>query len=263
MISNWQEFEEWVRNSNLSHWIVARTDNFRNKDEGGAVNNTKIVDSDFYGQDMDSKLAMTKTVLSRYNGRAYAYGWQGAKSTGAICEEVMFAGAGVSGMYGFGAPTTAPAVPDEAAIEARLRKQIMADLEHAQYEKERKALDQEKREFEKDKASAIGLMVGYLKPVISAVAGRGLKNVAGTPGIASIDAPQNVTAERVHQDPAAQEAPANEPDTFTDDEAEQLMILMERFKKVEPDYIRLIEAVVTMAESGDATYNMAKGVLLK
>ena len=38
---------------------------------------------------------------------------------------------------------------------------------------------------------------------------------------------------------------------------------MARLKKVEPNYLALLESVVEMAESGDATYKMAKGFLLK
>ena len=89
------------------------------------------------------------------------------------------------------------------------------------------------------------------------------------PRVAGVDADEPVRAQRIVAERPEQQEQEQEPEQpeqeapFTDEEAEQLMALMVRFKAVEPDYLKLIESVVTMAENGDATYNMAKGFLIK
>ena len=84
--------------------------------------------------------------------------------------------------------------------------------------------------------------------------------------VAGVDANEPVHAAPIVADRGEEQQPEEaEPqeEVFTDEESEKLFDLMARFKKVEPRYLELIEAVVTMAENGDGTYNVAKGVLLK
>ena len=47
------------------------------------------------------------------------------------------------------------------------------------------------------------------------------------------------------------------------DVQEHVENLLERFSNVEPQWIELLEKVVIMAENKDATYTMAKTILLK
>ena len=55
---------------------------------------------------------------------------------------------------------------------------------------------------------------------------------------------------------------AQQQEIFTEQEADKLFDLMARFKQAEPQYMEMIEKVVAMAENGDATYKMAKSVLV-
>lgn len=50
---------------------------------------------------------------------------------------------------------------------------------------------------------------------------------------------------------------------MTNTNKERVDALIARFEAAEPEYIQLLESVVVMAEAGDATYKMAKNVLLK
>ena len=96
-----------------------------------------------------------------------------------------------------------------------------------------------------------------------------MRNVAG------VDTAEPVHARPIVAEPQPKEKPEEDPDEkdnqelvdiandFTDEEGEKLTALMSRFKKVEPQYMELIEAVVEMAERGDSTYTMAKGFLIK
>ena len=150
---------------------------------------------------------------------------------------------------------------DEAALTAKIRKEIMTEMKEQKLDADRKALDAERREFNKDKNSAIGLVVGYLKPLLDAKIS-GLKHQPYR-NVGVLDSESDVEASRIV---APDEAEVVEDD-FTEEEAQRLndiMALMARFKKVEPEhYLDLLEKMVVMAENGDSTYAMARGVLLK
>lgn len=251
MITNFSHVEDWVKDNSLTHWIFYSS-NPRTKGDNDRSND-KIVDSDFFGdQTIQEKLDLTKKYLVAFGKRAFGTGWRKGGTTGGLEIEVdlsnyaqqqptpnMIQGVGFS---------SAPL--DEEKIVERVRKEVRAEYEQAEYERKRKELDTERKEFERDKAGAIGLMVGYLKPLLPALSGQ--RNVAG------LDAPADVEAARI----IPKDTPAEE-EVFTPEESDALFSLMERFKKVEPDYIRLLESVITMAEAGDSTYTMAKGFLLK
>ena len=154
----------------------------------------------------------------------------------------------------------------------------MTKFERERLEQERKELRDEKREFERVKNGAIGLVVQKFAPVVDALAGR----LAPLPRVAGVDAENPVHAQVIKpisehkpeqeqpEDPEQPEQPeqqdpvaGDDQDVFTDEESDELFALMARFKAVEPQYMDLLRAVVQMAESGDSTYTMAKGFLLK
>ena len=88
--------------------------------------------------------------------------------------------------------------------------------------------------------------------------------------VAGLDGEDMEAAKIKPVDPDSPETPADggeqeseQENIFTDEESDKLYELMARFKKVEPQYLELIENVVKMAESGDNMYAMAKNFLLK
>lgn len=251
MLNQWQQVEDWLNNNKISHWIFTANNRSNRPKESGGDPNDKIVDSAYLPEDRNDKMAITKQMLEQYGMRAYGIGWHDKKSTDGLCVEVQLNGGyGMMPMASVSGPA-APAVDAEA-----LRKQIMNEIKLQQFEEEKKAFEEEKKEFQKEKEGVLGLAIGYLRPVLGALAG---KRVAG------IDAPGAVTAEPVaplNNAPAPVEQPSEEA-VFTDEEEDRLYNLMMRFKKVEPQFIELIENVVKMAEAGDSTYTMARGFLLK
>ena len=136
--------------------------------------------------------------------------------------------------------------------------EIRAEYEKKEYERLRKELDDDRKRFEDEKASAMGALAHYFAPIGQALLGS-RRMVAG------------VDAERpVHAAPIVAEEHTEGPDDekqeeeiFTEEESDKLFELMARFKKAEPDYLKLITRVVEMAESGDGAYTAAKGFLLK
>lgn len=245
MFTTWEQIESWITDNGFKRWIFYRD----------AGRTEKIVDSGaFTVSDQRDKLDMTEKYLRMSGGRAYGAGFANNGTTDAtVCEvrletEMPTAGVGFQ----------TPAMPDEAAIEKRIEARLRAEMERKEYEKLRADLDRERKAFEEDKASAMGALVQYFAPVGKALLGQH-RLVAG------VDAEEPVHAAPIVPEQPATEEPADDVETspFTDEEADKLFDLLARFKAAEPRYMELIEAVVTMAEKGDATYNMAKGVLLK
>ena len=135
-----------------------------------------------------------------------------------------------------------------------LTEKIMMKLRLEQLEKERKDFEREKKEFEEEKSGVIGSLVNYFAPVAQAMMQKqSLAKVAGT----------DVEAERIVPVPEDPDEGNQETDDLPDDEATQAYDLLKRFRKIEPNYLKLLESVVNMAEAGDSTYTMAKSFLLK
>jgi hypothetical protein len=133
-------------------------------------------------------------------------------------------------------------------------------MEAQKYKEERAAFEKEKKEFEEEKKSTIGALVHYFAPI-----GQQLLQRHMMPRVAGVDVEEPVHAAPIVVD-KPEDAPEHEEENespFTDEEEAKIFDLMCRFKKIEPDYLSLLESVVKMAESGDTTYTMAKGFLVK
>ena len=284
--TTWEQVRDWIDNSGLVRWAFAAE-----RDKEGKLSQY-VVNSDWYPGTMDEKLATTRKALEQQPGRyLYGQGWHNDNKTGgeASCEVMMAIGnqQGVAGfpmMPGMQYPQAQPVGEIERQkIADQVRKEVLAEVERKQYERDKAAFEAEKKEYQKEKESFIGLAVNYAKPLIAAMKERAaLANVAGTGRDASkpifAKPIQPVTTDKpAEQEHADSEQGADDPHdapitgapdpseegVFTADEAEKLEALLTRFRAVEPDYIRLLESVVAMAEAGDSTYTMAKGFLLK
>lgn len=255
MFTKWQQVENWIRDNGLSSWrfLFDRTGIQSTEDgEKQTRSNRVAVISDNFPGDIEEKMALTKRrLLEESNKTLYGYGRRGKENTGLMyCEVRLVDEFQQPGAQAVGSPSVPPY--DEEKMIARIRKEVKMEFENQRYKDERKSFEAEKKEFEEEKKSAIGLLVRHLSPVLSAMAGTN-KRVAG------VDSASPVNAAPIH----AVEEDDHEDYLFTDEESDKLFALMARFKQVEPRYLELIERVVTMAESGDSTYDMAKGFLLK
>lgn len=254
MFTKWQQVENWIRDNGLISWRFTydRT-GMQSTDDGEKQtrSNRVAVLSDAFPGELEEKIALTKRrLMDESNQTLYGYGKRGKENTGLMyCEVRLVDEFQQPGAQAVGSPS----VPtfDEEKMIARIRKEVEMEFENQRYKDERKAFEAEKKEFEAAKGSAIGLLVKHLSPVLAAISGN--KRVAG------VDAAEPVDAAPIH----AVEENDHEDDLFTDKESDKLFELMARFKQVEPRYLELIERVVIMAESGDNTYDMAKGFLLK
>lgn len=254
MFTSWDQVQSWIEDNGLTRWIFYTSRPSKGDDDKA----DKVLDSNNYGSDREDKLAMTEKYLKMYGQTAYGIGYPGQ----VVCTVRLDAqqqptqGVGGQSIYNIGELTD------------QITKRVRAEMEAERYKNERAQFEKDRAQFEKEKQSALGAIVHYFAPIGQMM----LQKKVGMPMVAGVDANEPVHAapiipDRKPQEPGKENEQelvnmANES-VFTDEEEEKLFDLMTRFKKVEPDYIKLIEAVVTMAENGDSTYTMAKGFLIK
>ena len=252
MLTSFEQVRDWIIDNGFKRWALWRD---RSKQE-------LIIDSaGFAVADLEDKIAMTEKYLRFAGGNAYAAGSvTGSQEKLNVVTEIRLSDTQqpVNGVQ-----NTQDIVAIGQAMEERIRKQLKAEIEAEQYEKEKREFEAEKKEFEEQRNGVIGALVGYVAPYLPII-----KNLQGAGRmVAGIDADEPVHAKRIQPiiatDPEQPEQ-QQEPDVFTDEESEELFDLMARFKKAEPEnWLKMLRTVVDMAESGDQTYTMAKGFLIK
>lgn len=250
MLTTWDQVQEWITENGFKRWVLYK-DSSRNE---------KIIDSNaFTVSDQADKLAMTEKYLRLSGGRAYAAGAaSGAQADLNVTAEIRLQDDQAQPTNGIGGEMSIGELT--RSITESVTKQIRAEMEAQKYKDERAAFEKEKAEFEEEKKSTIGALVHYFAPI-----GQQLLQRHMMPRVAGVDAEEPVHAAPIVVDKPG-EAPEHEEENespFTDEEEAKIFDLMCRFKKIEPDYLSLLESVVKMAESGDTTYTMAKGFLVK
>lgn len=259
MFTKWDQVESWIKDNQFAHWVFYRT----NPAEGEGKQNNVIADSNYYTGDEADKLEMTHKYLAANGGRAWGVGFRTPNSTtgGVVCDVRLedtinnVAGVGMQ-MQPVGAPI------DEAAIEKRVEARLRAEMEKAEYTRRLADLDKREKEFAQQQASAMGAITKLFAPIGQAwMQNHMMRDVAGLDAEGPVHAApiQPIVAERGEQ---PTDTPEEKP-LLTPEDEDKWYRLIERFVKIEPRALELMESVVTMAESGDATYNMAKGFLLK
>ena len=259
-LRTWGDIQAWMQDNGIQRWNISRTQATQDN------NNIFVYDKD--KSEEENKLICERS-LERFAGDVlYLVGWRTKEAkTGGFSATILYERAGqnaatvqmqpqVGGLYGVGGSV------DIAGLTADIEQRISNRYEKERLERLEKDLREEKRDLENQKNSAMGIIAQTLAPFAQQLAGK----LTPMPKVAGIDADNDIRAARIKAQPQeveAEETEQEEEGIFTDEEADELLALMERFKKVEPDYLRLIKSVVEMAESGDSTYTMAKQFLLK
>ena len=258
MFTKWQQIEEWITDNGFQRWIFFKN-NPETRDADRA--NDKVLDSKFYPGNIDDKLALTKKHLEQWGAKAYGWAYKTENATvgACVCEVRLDA---VPDMPVQQQPIqqlpVAGSSIDEEKLRQSLKKEIEAEFEKKEFEKAKQDLAKEKKEFERVKASAIGILVQQFGPYADAIAGflKQKRMVAG------VDAENPVTAKPIQTLTPEQPEQPEEESPFTDEEADALFNLMARFKKMEPDYLVMLSKVVEMAEANDNAYSFAKNFLM-
>lgn len=167
----------------------------------------------------------------------------------------------------------ASAPVDRDQLEEEIRSKIMFEIEKENFRKEKEQFEQSKINGtgnENDFTSTLANISGNFCKVIDSIANvmrevnksRSI-SMQGQPavGIAGVEnevIPDNII-NKMEETKTTIENTADE----VQDVQEHVENLLERFSNVEPQWIELLEKVVIMAENKDATYTMAKSILLK
>ena len=253
MLTTFDQVREWITDNGIKRWVLYKD---RSKAE-------KITDSQYFSvSDMEDKMNMTEKYLRMSGGNAYITGSSSNSSSDLnVCIDVRLQD--ITPLNSQAAVQNVGAIDSQTIGQLResITKELEAKWELKQYAKEKAEFERERKEFYDQRNGIIGAVVKALSPYLPAINGA----LDQRRMVAGVDTEEPVHAAPIVPD-ETQEAPEEEQQEqspFTDEQEEKIYGLMVRFAKVEPDYMQLLEAVVKMAESGDMTYKMAKGALLK
>ncbi len=239
-----EKITEFLRANNAKRWFISSAA------ERGA--NAKIWESDpeiGFEPNIDNMFNVLSTVES---GTLYIHGMDAnnAKNNYDACfriynapVETKIAGTPASPVapIGYVAPDEMRRQIDEAVANAVAREQFKAEKER--FEIERKEFKEEQKEFQQAREGVIGLLVEKAAPVILPYIQKMSGRATAPAMVAGLD-PDDYQAPQT-------EGEQTEGETFTDEEAERLLELCERWKKAdEHGFIALLEKIVTFAESG-------------
>lgn len=247
MLTTWDQVQEWITENGFKRWVLYK-DSSRNE---------KIIDSAaFTVSDQADKLAMTEKYLRLSGGRAYAAGAvSGSQNDLNVTTEIRLQEEQAQPTNGIGGN-----YPSIGELTETITKQVRAEMAVERMKDREKEIERREKELDAREQSAMGALVHFFAPI-----GQVLLQKHVMPRVAGVDAEEPVHAAPIVVD-KPEDAPEHEEENespFTDEEEAKIFDLMCRFKKIEPDYLSLLESVVKMAESGDTTYTMAKGFLVK
>lgn len=254
-LKNWGEVQQWMLDNSIVRWNASRD---------------KSADNSFvfsYNKDKspDENMLIFESALKRFAGDVlYLVGWRTeAAKTGGFSAMVLYEDQRRN-IQPSPAPTSGIGnTIDMDTLKADIRREIKNEFDQERLTRERKELDEAKRDFEQKQNGVVGLLVNYLAPVAQQLAGK----LQPLPRVAGLDATgvetEPIRVKNASETPEDPGSDPEDPEVFSDEEADKLFVLLARFKKVEPQYMQLIESVVQLAEANDATYTMAKGFLLK
>lgn len=246
MLTTFEQVKDWIQDNGFKRWVF-----YRDKSRA-----EKIIDSNaFTVSDQDDKIDMTEKYLRMAGGTAYAAGSAtGAQADLNVTAEVRLQEpqaqqptAGIAGNY-----------PSIGELTETITKQVRAEMDVQRMKDKEAELSRREKELDAREQSAMGALVHFLAPV-----GQALLQKHVMPRLAGVDAEEPVHAAPIVPNQPQETPEEKEPEDFTDEESQEIYALLVRFKKVEPDYLVMLRKVVDMAESGDATYNMAKGFLVQ
>lgn len=134
--------------------------------------------------------------------------------------------------------------------------------------KRESTLAEAEKEFKRNQEGIVGILIEKAAPFISQLMPRAA--VAGVESPTPVE-PIPVKTMNVHE--AIEEISKEEPEIFTDEEADRLMAAMARYKEADPEYLEVLESFVDFVCSGQPIaimggavkidYQQVKDIILK
>lgn len=132
--------------------------------------------------------------------------------------------------------------------------------------KRESTLAEAEKEFKRNQEGIVGILIEKAAPFISQLMPR-----AAVAGVESPTPVDPIPVKTMTVDEAIEEAREEEPEIFTDEEADRLMTAMARYKEADPEYLEVLEGFVNLVCSGEPfsvfgakiNYQMVKNVILQ
>lgn len=150
----------------------------------------------------------------------------------------------------------------DSKIKAAVAEERMLWREKELVKRENNLAEAEK-EFKRNQEGIVGILIEKAAPFISQLMPRA--------AVAGVESPTPVAPIPVKTmtDEAIEDAREEEPEIFTDEEADRLMTAMARFKEVDADYLTVLEKIVEIASGKTVSvmnihldYKTIKGYIL-
>lgn len=153
----------------------------------------------------------------------------------------------------------------DSKIKAAVAEERMLWREKELVKRENSLAEAEK-EFKRNQEGIVGILIEKAAPFISQLVPR-----AAVAGVESPTPVAPIPVKTMTVDEAIEEAREEDPEIFTDEEADRLMTAMARFKEADPEYLEVLESFVNLVCSGEPfsvfgakiDYNMVKNVILQ
>lgn len=255
---NVEKVIDWLKLNVILHWSLHTSNNTQG--------NNRIFESNDDAKIEDEYERMRQIVSLCQNPQLYIYGRQILTKTVNNFSETWrnMPDNTISGVQSGTTPSHSIGAAEIAALgyltKEETDKRIAAAIEAERFKREREDFEREKedfkkvkREFDNFKNGAIGTLLEKAMPYLGGIIGiepkaTAYKRVAGTSEPATAEAiaavpptPPNV--------PVIPDTP--EPEIFDENESEKLFNLMKLFKEFDPEYLKIIEKIVTLATSGE------------
>ena len=151
----------------------------------------------------------------------------------------------------------------DSKIKAAVAEERMLWREKELVKRENSLAEAEK-EFKRNQEGIVGILIEKAAPFISQFMPR-----AAVAGVESPTPVAPIPVKTMTVDEAIEEAREEEPEIFTDEEADRLMAAMARFKEADADYLEVLEKIVEIASGKPVSvmnihldYNTIKGYIL-
>ena len=245
MIANIENVITWLQKNKLEYWQVLLKD----------ADNSKVFESDESGFDANAKRFRDVMELSTGSRFFIKASEKKGVNRGNFCEEFKNISDTIPSVQGL-SQTQVVGIPEDQ-VQQKIDNAIAGfktTLKIEALEAENKELKQTVKDHDNMTNRILTKIEPYIGTFISSVASKILPS--STPiAVAGLEY-------QAHEDVEDSEVKAADTNKIEADQ-QRLMIALEKWSKADPDFISLIEAVATLAETKDPMYNMAKGMLLK
>lgn len=151
----------------------------------------------------------------------------------------------------------------DSKIKAAVAEERMIWREKELVKRENNLAEAEK-EFKRNQEGIVGILIEKAAPFISQIMPQ-----SAVAGVKSPTPVEPIPVKTMTVDEAIEEAREEDPEIFTDEEADRLMAAMARFKEVDADYLIVVEKIVEIASGKPVSvmnihldYNTIKGYIL-